>query len=50
MTKFIMRDSEDAAQLKTVTGWVSSKCRFFGDSEYAARYDGCTNGAWKCVN
>ena len=44
----IMRDSPLAASIKTVTGWVSSNGRFFGDNEDLARYDGSTHQ--KCKN
>lgn len=39
----VMRDGDDAAQIKTVTGWVSRHGRFFGEDEITARYDGCTH-------
>jgi len=39
----VMFESEDAAQLKTVTGWVSRDGRFYGDDERIARYAGCTH-------
>ncbi len=41
--KIIMRDSPEAAQLKTVTGWVSRHGQFFGDDERTARWAGCTH-------
>lgn len=41
--KVIMFDSPEAAQLRTVTGWVSSDGRFYGDDERIARYAGCTH-------
>lgn len=41
--KIIPYDSPEAAQLATVTGWVSSNWRFYGDNEDAARHDGCTH-------
>ena len=41
--KIIMRESPEAAQLKTVTGWVSRTGQFFGDDERTARYAGCTH-------
>lgn len=44
----IMRDSPLAASIKTVTGWVSSNGRFYGDNEDLARYDGATHQ--KCKN
>lgn len=39
----IMFDSAEAAELKTVTGWVSASGRFWGDDEYMARFDGATH-------
>lgn len=36
-------DSSEAAQHKTVTGWVSASGRFWGDDERMARYDGATH-------
>jgi len=44
--KVIPFDSPEAARLVTVTGWVSSDGRFFGnldDAERIARYAGCTH-------
>lgn len=41
--KVIMFDSAEAAELKTVTGWVSASGRFWGDNEDMARYDGATH-------
>lgn len=41
--KEIHYDSPEAASIKTVTGWVSSSGRFWGDDEHMARYDGCTH-------
>jgi hypothetical protein len=39
----VMYDSPEAAQVKTVTGWVSRLGHFYGDNEHIARYDGCTH-------
>lgn len=39
----VMRDSAEAAQLKTITGWVSRQGQFFGDDERTARWAGCTH-------
>lgn len=39
----VMRDSPEAAQLKTVTGWVSRSGQFFGNDERTARWAGCTH-------
>jgi hypothetical protein len=36
-------DSDEAARLTTVTGWVSRNGHFYGDDERTARYDGCTH-------
>lgn len=44
----IFEDSADAAQIKTVTGWVSRIGRFWGDDERMARYDGCTHRRCDC--
>ena len=44
----IMYDSPEAASIKTITGWVSSAGRFWGDNEHMARYDGSTH--MKCKN
>lgn len=41
--KVIMFESADAAELKTVTGWVSSSGRFWGADEAMARFDGATH-------
>jgi hypothetical protein len=46
--KVIMKDSDEAASLTTVTGWASRHGRFFGNgpnAEDCARYDGCTHVA-----
>jgi hypothetical protein len=42
-TKIVMRESDEAAQLKTVTGWVDRHGMFFGDNERTARWSGCTH-------
>ena len=44
----IMYESDDAAGIKTVTGWVSSSGRFWGEDEHMARYDGSTHRKCKC--
>lgn len=41
--KIILPDSEEAASIKTVTGWVSRNGHFWGDDERMARYDGSTH-------
>ena len=42
-SKIVMRDSDEAASLQKVEGWVSRKGRFFGWDERTARYDGATH-------
>jgi hypothetical protein len=47
----VMFDSPEAAQRKTVTGWVSRDGRFYGDDERIARYAGCTHRQCEsCLN
>lgn len=46
-TKTIMYDSPEAASVQTVTGWVSSTGRFWGQDEHMARYDGSTHRVCK---
>ncbi|MBD2816675.1 hypothetical protein ID850_18510, partial [Xenorhabdus sp. Flor] len=46
--KIVMYDSPEAAQIKTVTGWISCDGRFWGDNEHMARYWGGTHR--KCDN
>ena len=41
--KIVLFSSDEAAEFKTVTGWVSRNGKFFGDHEESARYDGCTH-------
>ena len=41
--KMILIDSDEAASIQTVTGWVSRNGRFCGEHEDLARYDGCTH-------
>lgn len=41
--KQINYDSDEAASIQTVTGWVSSKGHFWGKDERMARYDGSTH-------
>lgn len=41
--EMILEDSPEAAQIKTVTGWVSRAGRFWGNDERMARFDGCTH-------
>lgn len=46
MVNEIILDTDDrAAQLVTLTGWVSHGGNFFGSEEKLARYDGCTHRA-----
>lgn len=46
--KIIMFNSDEAAQKKTVTGWVSSNGLFYGNDERAARFSGCTHIVCHC--
>lgn len=46
--KIIMFESDEAAQMKTVTGWVSADGRFYGNDERAARYAGSTHSKCEC--
>lgn len=46
--KIIMFESDEAAQIKTITGWVSSNGRYWGQDERAARYDGSTHHVCEC--
>lgn len=41
--KIIMYDSPEAAEIKNVTGWVSSNGQYWGTNEDSARYVGCTH-------
>ncbi|MDH1335848.1 hypothetical protein N5D77_18155 [Comamonas thiooxydans] len=41
--KIIMAESDDAASIQTVTGWVSSDGKFWGKDERMARYAGSTH-------
>ncbi len=41
--EMILIDSEEAAKLGTVEGWISRHGRFYGYCESAARHDGCTH-------
>lgn len=38
-----MYESNDAASIKTVTGWVSRDGHFWGNDEHMARWGGCTH-------
>lgn len=44
----VMYDSEEAASIKTVTGWVSRNGTFWGNDERMARYDGSTHMVCEC--
>src|ERR1035437_3570679 len=46
--KIVMADSDEAASIKTVTGWVSRTGRFWGGDEKMARYDGSTHRLCEC--
>lgn len=50
MTDKILYDSKEAAQQKTVTGWVSSTGQYWGDNEHMARWSGCTHLKCECGN
>lgn len=41
--QIVMYDSPQAAERKTVTGWVSAGGQFWGDDEHMARWSGCTH-------
>lgn len=45
-----MIDSDQTAELKTVTGWVDRNGRFWGKDERMARYSGATHATCKCGN
>jgi hypothetical protein len=47
--KIIVNDSPEAAQIKTVTGWVDGKTgHFWGEDELQARYGGSTHCRCEC--
>ena len=46
--KNIHYHSDKAASLQTVTGWVSSDGRFYGNDEHLARWAGCTHITCAC--
>jgi hypothetical protein len=46
----VLDTSDEAAQLKTVTGWFSRNGRFYGNDEKLARFDGCTHKKCECGN
>lgn len=46
--KPILYDSPEAASLQTVTGWVDSNGRFWGNDEHMARLSGCTHKKCSC--
>lgn len=46
--KIVMMDSDEAASIQTLTGWVSRDGRFWGDDERMARWSGATHR--KCKN
>lgn len=43
--KIILPDSDEAASVQAVTGWVSRTGRFWGDDEHMARWEGSTHRA-----
>lgn len=48
--KIIHYDSDEAAKIVTLTGWLSSDGRFWGQDEHMARYSGCTHQKCDCGN
>jgi len=44
----VMFASDEAAQLKTITGWVDRHGRYFGNDERLARYSGSTHDVCEC--
>lgn len=46
--KIVMMDSDEAASIQTLTGWVDRQGRFWGNDEYQARWCGATHR--KCKN
>lgn len=49
MDNIILDTSSEAATYRTdISGWISSKGRFFGNDERGARYDGSTHSACAC--
>lgn len=46
--KIVMMDSDEAASIQTVTGWVDRHGRFWGNDEHMARWSGATHR--KCKN
>ncbi len=46
----VMYTDDNAAQLKTITGWISRNGKFFGTDENIARFDGCTHKTCECGN
>ncbi len=41
--KVVMMDSDEAASIQTLTGWVDRQGRFWGDNEHQARWSGSTH-------
>lgn len=48
--EIVLYSDDTAAQIKTVTGWVSRDGRFWGNDEHMARYSGCTHRKCECGN
>lgn len=48
--KIVMYESDEAAQVKTLTGWVSREGIYWGDNEHQARWGGCTHKTCECGN
>lgn len=42
-SKVVMMESDEAASIKTITGWVDRHGRFWGDNEHQARWSGSTH-------
>jgi hypothetical protein len=46
----VMYESDEAASVQTVTGWVDGYGRFWGNNEHMARYVGSTHKLCECGN
>ena len=46
----VFYNSNEAAQRKTITGWVSRDGRFYGEDEHMARWAGSTHSLCECGN
>ncbi len=45
--KIVMMESNEAASIQTLTGWVDRQGRYWGEDEYQARWSGATHR--KCI-